>query len=339
MAVPFMFNRPDLAKRMAEVALGIDPLGGSSGLFLAAPRRTGKSTFLTVDLLPELRRRGAVPVYARPVVGPDARPRCDHPQGGQNRPARHGGRPERRDEEVRTHPGRLQATCISPRSEAIVGRSIEAADRSRALDSTFCDTTERQPWKRYSPDGPAGQAVQAYGTITRSECARMFKLSRDDMRSALEELGMRAVEAGKIIDLCVYGGSCLMMVSNFRDASQDIDAVAITDQAFVDSTSAEIAERRGWPIDWLNDGVRTYLSPNVDEIEDHSLSATYPSEEEPRIAGLYPDGRIHACYEADVDADRRTWRRAGPRRHHQSDAGRRYPRQSRADNHGVEILP
>ncbi len=64
MAVPFMFNRPDLAKRMAEVALGIDPLGGSSGLFLAAPRRTGKSTFLTVDLLPELRRRGAVPVYA-----------------------------------------------------------------------------------------------------------------------------------------------------------------------------------------------------------------------------------------------------------------------------------
>ncbi len=64
MASPFVFHRPDLAKRMADVTLGLDPLGGSSGLFLAAPRRTGKSTFLTVDLLPELRRRGAIPVYA-----------------------------------------------------------------------------------------------------------------------------------------------------------------------------------------------------------------------------------------------------------------------------------
>ena len=147
---------------------------------------------------------------------------------------------------------------------------------------------ERLPWKRYSPEGSAGQAVEAYGTTTRSECTRMFKLSRDDMRSALEELGTRAVEAGKIIDLCVYGGLCLMMVSNSRAASQDIDAVAMTDQTFVDRTSAEIAERRGWPIDWLNDGVRTYLSPNVDEIEDHSLSATYPSEKNPGLRVYTP---------------------------------------------------
>lgn len=63
MASPFVFRRPGLAERMADVALGLDPLGGSSGLFLAAPRRTGKSTFLTVDLVPELRRRGAIAIY------------------------------------------------------------------------------------------------------------------------------------------------------------------------------------------------------------------------------------------------------------------------------------
>lgn len=34
-----------------------------NGLFLAAPRRTGKSTFLQTDLLPELERRGVVVVY------------------------------------------------------------------------------------------------------------------------------------------------------------------------------------------------------------------------------------------------------------------------------------
>lgn len=63
MAAPFVFSRPDLARRMADCALGLDPLGSSSGLFLAAPRRTGKSTFLTVDLVPELRRRGAIVIY------------------------------------------------------------------------------------------------------------------------------------------------------------------------------------------------------------------------------------------------------------------------------------
>jgi hypothetical protein len=63
MATGFVFHRPELARRMADIALGTDPLAGNSGLFLAAPRRTGKSTFLKADLVPELESRGALPVY------------------------------------------------------------------------------------------------------------------------------------------------------------------------------------------------------------------------------------------------------------------------------------
>jgi hypothetical protein len=63
MAEPFVFHRPDLAKRLAEMALGLSPFGDGSGVFLAAPRRTGKSTFLKEDLVPELTDRGALPVY------------------------------------------------------------------------------------------------------------------------------------------------------------------------------------------------------------------------------------------------------------------------------------
>jgi hypothetical protein len=48
---------------MADIALGTDPLAGTSGLFLAAPRRTGKSTFLKTDLIPELEGRDVLPVY------------------------------------------------------------------------------------------------------------------------------------------------------------------------------------------------------------------------------------------------------------------------------------
>jgi hypothetical protein len=47
-------------------------------------------------------------------------------------------------------------------------------------------------------------------------------------------LGQLCVEAGKVIDIAIYGGSCLILVSNFRFSSEDVDAVALEDQAFVD---------------------------------------------------------------------------------------------------------
>ena len=56
------FHRPDLAVALADQALDTT-LGKSGGLFLSAPRRTGKSTFVRQDLLPELARRGVVPIY------------------------------------------------------------------------------------------------------------------------------------------------------------------------------------------------------------------------------------------------------------------------------------
>ena len=63
MSEGFLFRRRALARSIADKALGLDPLEGNSGLFLAAPRRTGKSTFIKVDLEPELRKRGVLTVY------------------------------------------------------------------------------------------------------------------------------------------------------------------------------------------------------------------------------------------------------------------------------------
>jgi hypothetical protein len=90
---------------------------------------------------------------------------------------------------------------------------------------------------------------------------------------ALNELGQIAYEAGRIIDIAIYGGSCLMLVSNFRIATADVDAVAAEDQGFLDNAAQTIAARRGWPRDWLNDGVRTYLSPHVDVSSNTRCSA------------------------------------------------------------------
>jgi hypothetical protein len=59
----FYAPRTDLAESIAR-QLSPDPLlGTTAGLFLAAPRRTGKSTFLRLDLVPLLAARGQFPIY------------------------------------------------------------------------------------------------------------------------------------------------------------------------------------------------------------------------------------------------------------------------------------
>ncbi|UZE23813.1 ATP-binding protein [Pseudomonas sp. B21-056] len=59
------YHRPALAARLSklimQVAIGS---AASSGVFLAAPRRTGKSTFAREDLRPALEEAGAIVLYA-----------------------------------------------------------------------------------------------------------------------------------------------------------------------------------------------------------------------------------------------------------------------------------
>jgi hypothetical protein len=58
------YPRAELASQLADALLGKTAFSDAhNGLFLAAPRRTGKSTFLQADLKPELESRGVVVVY------------------------------------------------------------------------------------------------------------------------------------------------------------------------------------------------------------------------------------------------------------------------------------
>jgi hypothetical protein len=66
-----------------------------------------------------------------------------------------------------------------------------------------------------------------------------------------------------------------------------VDAVA-DDQGFLDDIAQKIATRHGWPHDWLNDGVRTYLSPQVEGFGQHTLFRTYPREDRPGLRVFVP---------------------------------------------------
>jgi hypothetical protein len=59
----FTFHRRTLADSYCDSLEGQGLADSRSGLFLAAPRRTGKSTFLREDLLPAMQRRGWTTIY------------------------------------------------------------------------------------------------------------------------------------------------------------------------------------------------------------------------------------------------------------------------------------
>ena len=61
---PFVYRRQELAKAYCLALSGRSHLKDArSGLFLAAPRRTGKSTFLRQDLVPEIEAEDWHPIY------------------------------------------------------------------------------------------------------------------------------------------------------------------------------------------------------------------------------------------------------------------------------------
>lgn len=70
-----VFHRPELARKLASQVLTIGPGSAvSSGVFLAAPRRTGKSTFVREDLRPAFEAAGAFVVYVDLWANPTAEP-------------------------------------------------------------------------------------------------------------------------------------------------------------------------------------------------------------------------------------------------------------------------
>jgi hypothetical protein len=106
-------------------------------------------------------------------------------------------------------------------------------------------------------------------------------LDRQSLEKAFAALGAKAATAGKIIDIAVYGGSALVLTFPGRVATKDVDAVVQNDPAWLRAAAVQVAEENGWPLDWLNDGVKGWLSHR--DAESRHLFKSYPSEVDPGL--------------------------------------------------------
>ena len=108
------------------------------------------------------------------------------------------------------------------------------------------------------------------------------------LERALGELGRRAHAAGKVIEIAIYGGCAVMLTLNYRVATRDVDAVFEKDKDFVRKIAAEMAQEFGWDTDWLNDGVKGWLSAAETDPAVKRFVGTYPSEDKPGLRVFVP---------------------------------------------------
>jgi hypothetical protein len=105
---------------------------------------------------------------------------------------------------------------------------------------------------------------------------------RDALLDAFDQIGRAAVEAGTKLQIAVYGGSALMLASNFRFATEDVDVSKLEHPLpeWLSAVVNEIARKNQWPDDWFNDGVVFHLSSLADH-GDHLEFGTFPRDGTP----------------------------------------------------------
>jgi hypothetical protein len=115
-----------------------------------------------------------------------------------------------------------------------------------------------------------------------------MEFDRAALLRAFHDLGRAAWAEGTTIEIAVYGGSALMLTFDWRVATKDVDGVFEADRDIVRRLAARIAEDYGWPADWLNDGVKGFLSVRDHEAGMKLLSGEFPSADEPGLRVFVP---------------------------------------------------
>jgi len=106
---------------------------------------------------------------------------------------------------------------------------------------------------------------------------------RSTLEYALGELGRRAFAAGRTVEIVIYGGSALLLTLNRQINTGDVDAVFEGNKDFIKKLAAELAEEFGWDENWLNDGVKGWLSTGDADPDVKALFKTYPTEDQPGL--------------------------------------------------------
>ena len=85
-------------------------------------------------------------------------------------------------------------------------------------------------------------------------------LTREEVLNALRALSDKLGDQGVTGELCLFGGTVMVLAFSARLATKDVDALFKPAKTIRD-LAGHIAAELHLPNDWLNDGVKGFLSP------------------------------------------------------------------------------
>ncbi len=85
------------------------------------------------------------------------------------------------------------------------------------------------------------------------------KLTRARMLEALNLLGELAEQEQVTLELCLYGGSAMMLAYSARETTKDVDVVARPSEVVL-RLATTVAEQLNLDPSWMNDDVRRFVS-------------------------------------------------------------------------------
>jgi hypothetical protein len=95
-----------------------------------------------------------------------------------------------------------------------------------------------------------------------------------ELERALMRLGQLLRERRVAGEVAVFGGAAIVLGFDFRNATQDVDAMITQGHGQVVKAQQEVGDELGLPPNWLNEQGTSYLSKQ----SDFALFKTYPSE-------------------------------------------------------------
>lgn len=197
---PDVFHRPKVAESIATMVLEASATSGyASGLFLAAPRRTGKSTFLREDLRPQLEAQGALVLYADLWEDRQADPGDVIVRSVRSELAKHAGVVARLARSVG-----LEKVSLAGALTMTLDRVGLGADVSLAAALAELSDATRQPIVLI-----IDEAQHAITTSAGSNALFALKAARDELNSSRHH-GLRVIATGSSRDK-------LAMLRNSRD--------------------------------------------------------------------------------------------------------------------------
>lgn len=89
----------------------------------------------------------------------------------------------------------------------------------------------------------------------------MALITHREIVEAFERLGQLAEAQGEKISLVLAGGALMALAYDARQSTRDVDAVILapSEARRVRGFAEVVAGERGWPKDWLNDAVKSYM--------------------------------------------------------------------------------